>query len=200
MPLTIPEQPKDNWFNALADTPAVASPLETLAWLHAPNSPSLGKRTFHSETGPNTLRHGPAKYEAITGPDSPIARPMELSGSNGQDDPEDCEAKKAQIQTIIGAEIHQHMTAQILDSPSTTYEACDNYGDSPVEYWQPEDVCHEDYWSYGPSSIPDDAPDYLFMGNDSCSEDIASGAYYIYGTDSTDYFSHSPYYTYDCDS
>ena len=40
-PLTIPEQPEDNWFDALADTPAIASPLETLAWLHVPDSPSV---------------------------------------------------------------------------------------------------------------------------------------------------------------
>ena len=64
MPLAIPEQPEDNWFDALADTLAVASPLETLAWLHAPDSSSLGKRTFHVKTGLNTLRYGLAEYEA----------------------------------------------------------------------------------------------------------------------------------------
>ena len=90
------------------------------------------------------------------------------------------------------------MTAQILYSLSTTYKACDNYGDSPVEYWQPEDVCHEDYWSYGPGSTPDDAPNYLFMGNDLCSEDITSGAYYTYDTDLIDHFPDLLHY--DCDS
>ena len=200
MLLAIPKQPKDNWFNMLADIPAVVSPLETLAWLQMPDSPSLGKRTFHSETGPNTPRYGPAEYEAITDPDGAIARPTEPSGSNEQDDLEDHEAKKVQIQMIISAEIHQHITVQVPDSSSTVYEACDDHDDSPVEYWQPEDICHEDYGSYGPSSIPDDAPDLLFMGNDSCSEDITSGAYYTYNTDLTDHFSHSPYYTYNCDS
>ena len=96
-PLAIPEQPKDNWFDALANTPAVASPLETLAWLHAPNSPSLGKRMFHSETSPNTPRYGPAEYDAITGPVGPTTGPTELSGLNGQDNLEDCKAKKARI-------------------------------------------------------------------------------------------------------
>ena len=101
---------------------------------------------------------------------------------------------------IIGAEICQCMIVQVLDSLSTVYKARNDYDDSPVEYWQPEDVCHEDYWSYGPGNIPNDTPDYLFMGNDSCSEDITSGAYYTYDNDSTDHFSHLPYYTYDCDS
>ena len=73
-PIAIPKQPEDNWFDALADTPAVASPLETLAWLHAPDSPSLGKRTFHSETGLNTPRYGPAEYEAITSPTGPTRK------------------------------------------------------------------------------------------------------------------------------
>ena len=31
--LTIPEQPEGEWFDALAETPAVATPLETLDWL-----------------------------------------------------------------------------------------------------------------------------------------------------------------------
>ena len=106
MSIAIPEQPDDNWFDALADTPAIASPLETLAWLHAPDSPSLGKRTFHSETGPNTLRYGPAEYNAITGLTGPTTRPTDPSGSNEQDDPEDHEAKKARIGRIILAEGH----------------------------------------------------------------------------------------------
>ena len=96
MSLAIPEQPKDEWFETLANTPAVASPLETLAWLHAPDSPNLGKRTFHSETSSNTLRYGPAEYNAITGPTGPT-KLTKLSGSNEQDDLEDHEAKKLQI-------------------------------------------------------------------------------------------------------
>ena len=88
----------------------------------------------------------------------------------------------------------------IPDSLPTVYEAHDDPNDSPVEYWQPKDVCHEDYWSYGPSSISDDAPNYVFMGNDSCSKDIASGVYYTYSTDSTDHFSYLLYYIYNTDS
>ena len=69
-----------------------------------------------------------------------------------------------------------------------------------MEYWQPEDVYHEDYWSYGPGSIPDDAPDPLFMGNDSYSEGDTSEVYYTYGNELTNHFSYLPCYTYDCDS
>ena len=123
MPLAIPEQPKDNWFNALADTPAVASPLEMLAWLHVPNSTSLGKRTFHLETGPNIPKYGLTEYKALTGLGEPEDGPMELSRSNEQDNPEDREAKKAWIQTVIGTEIHRHMTVQVPDSPPTVYKA-----------------------------------------------------------------------------
>ena len=50
-PLVIPEQPEGEWFDALADTPAVATPLETLKWLRMPESPSLGKRMYDSDTG-----------------------------------------------------------------------------------------------------------------------------------------------------
>ena len=96
-PLVIPEQPKGEWFNTLADTPAVATPLETLSWLRVPDSPSLGKRTYDSETGPASLVYGPAEYDALTGPSSPTTGPMEPSGSNGQDEPEDREAKKPRI-------------------------------------------------------------------------------------------------------
>ena len=101
---------------------------------------------------------------------------------------------------IIGAEICQCMIVQVLDSLSTVYKARNDYDDSPVEYWQPEDVCHEDYWSYGSDSNPDDALDSLFRGNDLCSKDNTSGVYYTYTTDSTDGFSHSLYYTYEIDS
>ena len=200
MPLAIPKQPEDNWFNALADTPAVASPLEMLAWLHVPNSTSLGKRTFHLETGPNIPKYGLTEYKALTGLGEPEDGPMELSRSNEQDNPEDREAKKAWIQTVIGTEIHRHMTVQVPDSPPTVYKAWDEHDDSPVEYWQPEDVYHEDYWSYGPGSIPDDAPDPLFMGNDSYSEGDTSEVYYTYGNELTNHFSYLPCYTYDCDS
>ena len=96
-PLVIPEQPEGEWFDALADTPAVATPLETLSWLRTPNSPSLGKRTYDSDTSPASLVYGPAEYNALTGPSGPTTGPMEPSGSNRQDDPEDREAKKLRI-------------------------------------------------------------------------------------------------------
>ena len=95
-PLVIPEQPKGEWFDTLADTPAVATPLETLHWLCMPNSPSLGKRTYDSDTGLASPVYGPAEYDVITGLDRPTG-PTELSGSNGQDDPEDREVKKPRI-------------------------------------------------------------------------------------------------------
>ena len=89
MPLVIPEQPKGEWFDALVDTPVVATPLETLEWLRTPDSPSLGKRTYNSDTGPASLIYGPAEYNAITGPDRLTTGLTEPSGLNGQDDPED---------------------------------------------------------------------------------------------------------------
>ena len=96
-PLVIPEQPGGKWFDALADTSVVATPLETLSWLRAPDSPSLGKRTYDLDTGPASPVYGPAEYDALTGPSSLTTGPMEPSGSNGQDDPEDREAKKPRI-------------------------------------------------------------------------------------------------------
>ena len=80
------------------------------------------------------------------------------------------------------------------------YEAHDYCADSPEEYWQPEDECHDMAWNYGNPWNPDDAPEQLFMGTDSCLEDTASEEDYIYDTDSTDGFSHSLNYTYACDS
>ena len=88
-PLVIPEQPEGEWFDALADTPAVATPLETLSWLRTPDSPSLGKRTYDSDTSPASLVYGPAEYNALTGPSGLTTGPTEPSGSNGQDDLED---------------------------------------------------------------------------------------------------------------
>ena len=111
MPLVIPEQPKGEWFDALADTPAIATPVETLEWLHVPDSPSLGKRTYDSDTGPASPAYGPAEYDALTGPDGldgPIG-PMAPSGSNGQDDPEDREAKKLRIHAVIMSEAHRRI-------------------------------------------------------------------------------------------
>ena len=105
-PLAIPEPPEGEWFNALADTPAVATPLETLDWLRMPDSPSLGKRTYDSDTSLASPVYGPAEYDAITGPDGPIG-PMAPSGSNRQDDPEDHEAKKPRIRSIIMMEVHR---------------------------------------------------------------------------------------------
>ena len=96
-PLVIPEQPEGEWFDALTDTPAVATPLETLSWLRTPDNPSLGKRAHNSDIGPASPVSGPAEYDALTGPDGLTAGLANPSGSNGQDDPEDCEAKKVQI-------------------------------------------------------------------------------------------------------
>ena len=80
------------------------------------------------------------------------------------------------------------------------YEACDNCADSLEEYWQPEGECHDMAWSYGNHWNPDDVPEQVFMGNDSYYKDDASAECYTYDPDSTDYFSYSPYYTYDYDS
>ena len=97
--MVISEQPEGEWFDALANTPAVATPLETLSWLHMPDSPSLGKRTYDSDTGPASPVSEQVQHNALSGPTGPTgpAGPAGLSGSNGQDDPEDCEAKKVQI-------------------------------------------------------------------------------------------------------
>ena len=208
-PLIIPEQPKGEWFDALAKTPAVATPLETLNWLRTPDSPSLGKRTYDSDTGPAS----PVGYSVLPGPDGPIAGPMELSGSIGQDDPEDREAKKPQIQAVIMTEVYRRIRSLIaaegdrrrsLGMPDwmmpEEYEARDNCADSLEEYWQPEDECHDMAWSHGNPWNPDDVPEELFMGNDSCLEDDTSEEYYTYDTDSTDHSSHSLYYTCDYDS
>ena len=80
------------------------------------------------------------------------------------------------------------------------YEAHDNCTDSLEEYWQPEDECHDMTWSHRNPWNPDDAPEQLFMGNDSRLKDNTSEEYYTYGTDLTNDFSHSVCYTYDCDS
>ena len=203
-PVTIPEQPDDNWFEALADTPAVASPLETLAWLHAPNSPSLGKRVFHSETGPSTPRYGPAEYNTISGPSGltgPTPGPTEPSGSIGQDNPEDCKAKRMRISRIILAEGHWCRSIGIPnDMTPEEYKTCDYCAGSLEEHWQPEEDCHDTEWSHGNDWNTDNTLDNLFMGNDSCLEDDSSEGYYIYDTDLTGHFSYLPYYTYDCDS
>ena len=108
-PLAIPEQPEGKWFDALANTPAIAMPLETLKWLCAPDSPSLGKRTYNSDTGPTSPVYGPAEYNAMTGPDRPTPRLTALSGLNGQDNPEDREAKKPQIRAIRMTEVHRRI-------------------------------------------------------------------------------------------
>ena len=124
MPVTIPKQPEDNWFDALADTPAVASPLETLAWLHAPDSPSLGKRMYYSETGPSTPRYSPAEYDTISSPSGPISGPTIPSGLNKQDDPEDRKAKKVRIGRIILSKSHWHQSIRIPDDMTPEeYEA-----------------------------------------------------------------------------
>ena len=77
------------------------------------------------------------------------------------------------------------------------YKTCDDYADSLEEYWQPEEECHDMAWSHGIPWNPNDAPEELFIGDDSCFEDNTSEEYY---TDSTDCFSHSLHYTYDYDS
>ena len=174
-----------------------------------PDSPSLGKRTYDSDTGPTTLVYGPAEYDVLTGPNSPTTRLTEPSGLNRQDDLEDREAKKPRIQSVIMTEVHQRIRSLItaegdrhrsLGIPGwmtpKEYEACDCCADSPEEYWQPEDECHNMAWSHGIPWNPNDAPEQLFMGNDSCLEGNTSEEYYTYNTDSTDHFSHSQYYTY----
>ena len=192
VPIAIPKQPDDNRFDALADTPAVASPLETLAWLHAPNSPSLGKRAFDSETGPSTPRYGPAEYDAITGLTGLTSGPTEPSGSNEQDNSEDRKAKKARISRIVIAKGHWHRSIGIPDDMTPEeYEARDNCANSLGEYWQPEDNCYDMEWSHGNDWNTNNAPDDAFMGNDLCLEE----EHYNYNTDSTYHFSHSPYYT-----
>ena len=211
-PLNIPEQPEGEWFDALAETPAVATPLETLYWLRTPDSPSLGKRTYDSDTSLASPTSEQAQYDALSGPSGP-AGPAEPSGSNGQDDLEDREAKKPRIRavimseacrkvrSVISAEIDRRRSLGIPDwMTPEEYEARDSCADSLEEYWQPEDECHDMAWSHGNPWNPDDAPEQLFMGNDSCLEDNASEESYIYGTDSMDCFSDSPYYTYGYDS
>ena len=213
IPLVIPEQPEGKWFDALADTPKIAMPLETLEWLRVPDSPSLGKRTYDSDTGPASLVYGPAEYDMTADPDGPITRPTAPSGSNRQDDPEDREAKKVRIRSVIMLEVHQWIRSLIMAEGNRCrslgvpdwmmpeeYEACDCCAGSLEEYWQPEDECHDTDWSYGNPWNTDDAPEWLFMGNDLCLEDDTSEEYYNYNTDSSDCFSHLMYYTYDYDS
>ena len=96
MPLVIPKQPELKWFDALANS-TIATPLETLEWLHMPDSPSLGKRTYDLEAGPTSLVYKPGEYDTLSGPDSPMTKLTDLSGLNRQGDPEDHETKKAQI-------------------------------------------------------------------------------------------------------
>ena len=211
--MVIPEQPKGEWIDALTDTPAVATPLETLNWLHAPDSPSLGKRAYDSDTGPANPTSERAQYEALNGPSGLTTGSAEPSGSNGHDDMEDRETKKPWIRAVIMSEVYQKVRSIIsteidrrrsLGIPDwmtpKEYEARDNCADSLEEYWQPEDECHDMAWSHGNPWNPDDTPGQLFMGNDSRSEDNALEEYYIYDPDSTDHFSHSPYYTYAYDS
>ena len=112
-PLVIPEQPEGEWLDALADTPAVATPLETLSWLRTPDSPSLGKRAYDSDTSLASLVYGPAEYDVLTGPDGSTARLANPSGSNGQDDLEDREAKKPRIHAVIMSEVHQQIRSII---------------------------------------------------------------------------------------
>ena len=112
-PLVIPKQPEGEWFDALADTPTVATPLENLSWLYEPGSPSLGKRTYDSDTGPASPVYGPAEYNALAGPDGPTAGPATPSRSNGQDDPEDREAKKPRIRAVIMTEAHRKIRSII---------------------------------------------------------------------------------------
>ena len=156
---------------------------------------------FHLETGPNTPRYEPVEYDAITGPTSPIPKPMELSGSNGQDDPEDHEAKKMWIRRVITSEIHRHRSLGIPNNMTPEEYKARDYCADPLEgYWQPEDDCHDMDWSCEYDWITDNAPDALFMGNDSCLEDNHLEEYYTYDTDSTQHFSYMPYYIYDTDS
>ena len=149
----------------------------------------------------------------LTGPDRPTAGPANLSGSNEQDNLEDHKAKKPRIRAIIMSEVHRRIRSIIAAEGDRhrsfgmpdwmtpeEYEARDNCADSLEEYWQPEDKCHDMAWSHGNPWNPDDAPEELFMGNDSCLEDNTSEEYYTYDTDSTDHFSYLPGYTYDYDS
>ena len=80
------------------------------------------------------------------------------------------------------------------------YEARGYCADSPEEYWQTEDDCHNTEWSHGNNWNTDDVPDGLFMGNDLYLEDNSSKEYYTYNTGSIDHFSHLLSYSYDCDS
>ena len=79
-----------------------------------PDSPNLGKRTYNSDTSPASLVYGPAEYDALTGPSGPTTGPMELSGSNGQDNLKDQEAKKPQIRAVIMMEVHRRIRSLIV--------------------------------------------------------------------------------------
>ena len=155
-PLVIPEQPEGEWFNASAKTPAMATPLETLNWLYTPDSPSLGKHVYDSDTGPASPVYGLAEHDELTGLDGPTAGPTDPSGSNGRDDPEDREAKKQRIRTVIMTEAHQRIGSLIMAEDNRCrsigipdwmtpeeYEACDDCAETLEEYWQPEDECHD---------------------------------------------------------
>ena len=105
------------------------------------------------------------------------------------------------IRSLITAEGDRRRSIRIPDwMMPKEYEACDDCADSLEEYWQPESECHDMAWSHGNPWNPDEAPEQLFMGNDLCFKSNDSEEYYTYDTDSTDHFSHSPYYIYDYDS
>ena len=98
---------------------------------------------------------------------------------------------------IITLEINRRRSLGTPDDMTPEeYEARNYCADSLEEYWQPEEECHDTDWSYGIPWNPDDNPEQLFMGKDSCLKDNTSEEYYTYDTDSFDHFSHSPYYTY----
>ena len=80
------------------------------------------------------------------------------------------------------------------------YEAHDYVQHSLEGYWQPDDECHAEDWSYNSECNTDDAPNSLFMGNDLCLEDNTLEEYYTYNTDLFNHFPHSLYYTYAYDS
>ena len=104
------------------------------------------------------------------------------------------------IRSLIAAEGDRCRSLGIPDwMTPEEYEACDDHADSLEEYWQPGDECHDMAWSHGNPWNSDDAPEQLFMGNDSCLEDNILEEYYTYNTDSTNYFSYLMDYTYDYD-
>ena len=101
------------------------------------------------------------------------------------------------IRSIIVAEGDRRRSLEIPNWMTLEeYKTCDDY----KEYWQPEEECHDMDWSDGNAWNTDNAPEQLFMGNDSCLEDNTSEEYYTYNTDSTNCFSYLTDYTYDYDS